>query len=134
VLRTGAKSAPKAPFAAAEIYDTDGFGPSRARAACLRHRPGPPGAVGDSHRGAPPAQGGYSGHFASAGVLRLSDIESGAVSALSPLYDPSQGGASTPHRSWSGEIKRTTAATPASGSRHTLVLRTLRLRRTSRAT
>ncbi|MDF3067230.1 MAG: hypothetical protein K0R38_2831 [Polyangiaceae bacterium] len=79
-------------FAAAELYETDGFGPSRA-----------------ARRGSGVAQGSfaltptlslrvmgsaYASRFDSAGVLRLSDIESGAVDRFA-TYDPRQGGDSS---------------------------------------
>jgi outer membrane cobalamin receptor len=76
-------------FAAAELYETDGFGPSRA-----------------ARRASAVAQGTFAlgadlslrlmgsvnaSRFDSAGVLRLDDIESGAVSRFD-TYDPRQGG------------------------------------------
>jgi iron complex outermembrane recepter protein len=79
-------------FAAAEIYETDGFGPSRA-----------------ARRGSAVAQGlfaltpdlslrvmgsAYASRFDSAGVLRLDDIESGAVDRFA-TYDSRQGGDSS---------------------------------------
>ncbi len=79
-------------FAAAELYQSDGFGPSRA-----------------ARRGSAVAQGlfaltpelslrvlgsVYASRFDSAGVLRLDDIESGAVDRFA-TYDPRQGGDSS---------------------------------------
>src|SRR5690606_4433170 len=85
------EGAAESTFAAAEFYATDGFGPSRAaqRASAIAQ---------GTWRVARATRGrllftGYTGHFDSAGVLRLSDIRAGAVSRFA-TYDPSQGGAS----------------------------------------
>lgn len=83
---------PDSTFAAAETQSTDGFGPARAaqRSALVA-------------QGVYDLGGGISGRllattyaarFGSAGVLRLRDVESGAVDAYD-TYDPSQGGSSS---------------------------------------
>jgi hypothetical protein len=79
-------------FAAVELYETDGFGPSRAaqRASVIGQAVVPVGAETNFRVMA----SSYAGHFASAGVLRLSDIESGAVDRFA-TYDSTQGGASS---------------------------------------
>jgi outer membrane cobalamin receptor len=83
-------SADERTFAAAELYETDGFGPARAatRAAAVGQTVVRLG-DGTSLRVMASA---YTGRFSSAGVLRLSDVESGAVSRFA-TYDASQGGA-----------------------------------------
>ncbi len=83
---------PEGTFAAAEIYRTNGFGPSRAAdrvstVAQVIHRVGPNATL----RVLATA---YAGTFASAGVLRLSDVESGAVDRFAG-YDTTQGGAAS---------------------------------------
>jgi hypothetical protein len=79
-------------FAAVELYETNGFGPSRAaqRASAMGQIVLPLGGGTDVRVLA----SAYAGHFASAGVLRLADIESGAVHRFA-TYDASQGGASS---------------------------------------
>jgi hypothetical protein len=79
-------------FAAVELYETNGFGPSRAaqRASAMGQVVLPLGGGTDVRVLA----SAYAGHFASAGVLRLADIESGAVNRFA-TYDASQGGASS---------------------------------------
>ncbi|MFT3837909.1 MAG: TonB-dependent receptor [Myxococcaceae bacterium] len=76
-------------FAAAELYQTTGFGPSRAaqRASAVGQTSFSLGALGTLRVLA----SGYATHYATAGVLRLADIESGAVGRYD-TYDPSQGG------------------------------------------
>jgi iron complex outermembrane recepter protein len=110
-------------FVAAELYTTDGFGPSRAarRASALaQYVLRLPEDV--SLR---VMLGGYAGHFDSAGVLRLSDLSAGTHSRFS-TYDPTQGGASQRGQlvvELRGQDRRSTlAVTPY------LVLRSLRLR------
>jgi hypothetical protein len=78
-------------FAAAEFYRTDGFGPARSaqRASVVAQSSF---RLGSDLR-ARLLMTGYSGRFDSAGVLRLSDLRSHAVSRLD-TYDPQQGGAS----------------------------------------
>ena len=79
-------------FAAFEHYSTNGFGPSRAAQRAS--------AVAQSVWNLPDdlkcrvLVSSYSGHFSSAGVLPLADLQSGAVSPFA-TYDPFQGGAST---------------------------------------
>jgi iron complex outermembrane receptor protein len=76
-------------FAAAELYQTDGFGPSRAaRRASLVSQAvlGLPGGLAARIQAST-----YAGRFDSAGVLRLRDVESGAVERFA-TYDPRQGG------------------------------------------
>jgi outer membrane cobalamin receptor len=76
-------------FAAVELYETDGFGPSRAaqRASAMGQAVF---SLGDGTTGRLLAST-YAGHFSAAGVLRLSDIESGAVDRFA-TYDAKQGG------------------------------------------
>ncbi|RYZ04291.1 MAG: TonB-dependent receptor [Myxococcales bacterium] len=79
-------------FAAAELYQTDGFGPSRAarRASGVAQ-----GSFALSKQLSLRVLGtAYASRFDSAGVLRLDDIESGAVDRFS-TYDPRQGGDSS---------------------------------------
>jgi len=110
-------------FAAAEFYDTDGFGPSRAaqRASMVAQSTW---RLGDRTTGRL-LLSAYTGHFDSAGVLRLSDIQSGAVSRFA-TYDPHQGGASS-RVQLVAELKRDGARSGFSIAPY-LVLRTLRLR------
>lgn len=79
-------------FAAVELYQTDGFGPSRAaqRASAMGQIVLPLGDGTDVRV----LTSAYAGHFSSAGVLRLSDIESGVVNRFA-TYDATQGGASS---------------------------------------
>lgn len=79
-------------FAAAEVYKTDGFGPSRA----ARHASGIAQTTYDFGGGVVGRvmASAYAGRFDSAGVLRLDDIESGRVDRLA-TYDPKQGGYSS---------------------------------------
>ena len=83
------KSMNEATFAAFELYSTDGFGPARAarRASALAQAEYP---LGDSAI-ARVLVTTYAARFDSAGVLRLSDIQSGAVGRFA-TYDPHQGG------------------------------------------
>jgi iron complex outermembrane recepter protein len=76
-------------FAAAELYQTDGFGPSRAarRASALAQ-----GSFDLTSDLSLRVLGGvYASRFDSAGVLRLDDIERGVVDRFA-TYDPRQGG------------------------------------------
>lgn len=80
-----------ATFAAAEVYATDGFGPSRAAsraslAAQVQYDIGPV-------RARVPATA-TTGRFDSPGVLRLGDVERGRVDRFSTM-DPRQGGQSS---------------------------------------
>lgn len=86
------QSAPESTFAAFELASTDGFGPSRA----ARHGSAMVQATHELGNGvsARLLASSYAGRFDSAGVLRLSDIESGAVDRFA-TYDPKQGGHST---------------------------------------
>jgi TonB family protein len=86
------KDANEQTFAAVEVYGTDGFGPSRAAQRSSAIAQGRFHIA--KHTDARLLLTGYTAHFASAGVLRLADLRSGAVSRLA-TYDPSQGGAST---------------------------------------
>jgi TonB family protein len=85
------KDAPETTFGAFEAYATDGYGPSRAanRASAVGQAVFPLGA-GVAVR---VLATGYAAHFDSAGVLRLSDVESGKVDRFA-TYDPNQGGSS----------------------------------------
>jgi iron complex outermembrane receptor protein len=85
------KDAPESTFAAFEAYATDGFGPSRAanRTSAVAQAVFPLGGGVTARVLAT----GYAAHFDSAGVLRLSDIESGKVDRFA-TYDPKQGGSS----------------------------------------
>jgi iron complex outermembrane receptor protein len=78
-------------FAAAELYRTDGFGPSRAaqRASVVAQISHPL----DADTSLRLMASTYAGRFSSAGVLRLDDIDRGTVDRFA-TYDPSQGGAS----------------------------------------
>ncbi|HEX6245411.1 MAG TPA: TonB-dependent receptor [Polyangiales bacterium] len=116
------KGAPEATFGAAEFTKTDGFGPARAalRASGI--------AQGHWHFGKTSARlllTGYTGQFDSAGVLRVSDIQSGAVSRFA-TYDPSQGGNSM-RSQLVGEIQQL-GTRSSFGFTPYLVLRSLRLR------
>jgi hypothetical protein len=76
-------------FAAAELYQTDGFGPARAaRRASLVSQAvlKLPGGVAARIQAST-----YAGRFDSAGVLRLQDVESGAAPRFA-TYDGRQGG------------------------------------------
>lgn len=86
------EGAHEATFGAVELYHTGGFGPSRAadRAAALGQWVVDLGDQTSLRLFA----SGYTGQFATAGVLRLSDIESGAVDRFA-TYDPTQGGSAT---------------------------------------
>lgn len=77
-----------ATFAAFELYSTDGFGPARAaqRASAIGQVEFAIGAVR-----ARVLASAYATSFDSAGVLRLSDIESGQIDRLGS-YDQNQGG------------------------------------------
>jgi iron complex outermembrane recepter protein len=79
-------------FAAAELYETDGFGPSRsARRASLVAQ----GAFElSSHLSLRVMAATSASRFDSAGVLRLDDIQTGAVARFA-TYDPRQGGDSS---------------------------------------
>jgi hypothetical protein len=79
-------------FAAAELYQTDGFGPSRAarRASLVAQAAlALPGAIAARLQAST-----YAGRFDSAGVLRLADVESESVDRFA-TYDPRQGGDSS---------------------------------------
>ncbi|MFT3926829.1 MAG: TonB-dependent receptor [Myxococcales bacterium] len=110
-------------FAAGEVYTTDGFGPSRAaqRASAIAQ-----GSMRLDHDiEARVLLTTYAGHFDSAGVLRLEDIQSGARSRFA-TYDPNQGGAST-RSQIVAEVKREGHDSEFSVAPY-FVLRTLRLR------
>lgn len=83
------KNAPEGTFAAFETYATDGFGPSRAarRSSAVAQYTFDLG----SGTTARVLATGYASHFDSAGVLRLSDVESGRLDRFA-TYDPKQGG------------------------------------------
>jgi iron complex outermembrane receptor protein len=117
------KGAPEETFGAAEFYDTDGFGPSRKarRASAI--------AQGRWRSGATSVRlllSGYAGHFNSAGVVRLSDLQSGKISRFH-TYDPNQGGASM-RAQLVGEVTHRFGDHGVFGIAPYLVLRTLRLR------
>lgn len=78
-------------FAAAEVYATDGFGPSRAasRASLAAQSTFDIGPVR-----ARALAVAYTGRFDSPGVLRIEDIESGKVDRFA-TYSPGQGGDSS---------------------------------------
>ena len=86
------EGADPATFGAFELYDTDGFGPSRAARRTS--------AIGQATYDFGHGIGGriqastYAARFDSAGVLRLDDIESGNVDRFA-TYDPKQGGNSS---------------------------------------
>jgi iron complex outermembrane receptor protein len=110
-------------FAAVEFSGTRGFGPSRAAQRAS--------AVAQLERA---LDGGatlrvmasaYTGRFASAGVLRLADIESGAVDRYA-TYDPTQGGASA-RTQVVAELRQREDRSDRALSTY-LVLRSLRLR------
>lgn len=84
--------APEETFAAFEAYESDGFGPARAasRASVVAQAVYQPTA-GISARIMGSA---FASRFGSAGVLRLRDVESGAVDRFAS-YDPKQGGHSS---------------------------------------
>ena len=73
-------------FAAAEINETQGFGPSRAaqRASAVAQVE----TALDPETSLRVMASAYTGHFASAGVLRLADVESGAVDRSRPTTRP----------------------------------------------
>ncbi|MGK3986767.1 TonB-dependent receptor [Sorangium sp. So ce136] len=84
--------ADEATFAAFEAYATDGFGPARAASRTSLVAQGVyPLAAGVSARVMASA---FAARFASAGVLRLDDLEAGKVDRLAS-YDPDQGGDSS---------------------------------------
>ncbi len=86
------KDAPPESFGAFELASTNGFGPSRA----ARHASGMGQAVFDlaaGVRGRVMAST-YAGRFDSAGVVRLADVESGAIGRFD-TYDGKQGGQSS---------------------------------------
>ncbi|XYH94348.1 TonB-dependent receptor [Sorangium sp. So ce1128] len=86
------EQADEATFAAFEAYATDGFGPARAASrASLVAQGVYPLAAGVSARVMASA---FASRFASAGVLRLDDLEAGKVDRLGS-YDPDQGGDSS---------------------------------------
>jgi outer membrane cobalamin receptor len=117
------RDAAEGTFAAVELYETDGFGPSRAaqRASAMGQVVLPLGGGTDVRVLA----SAYTGHFASAGVLRLSDIESGAVNRFA-TYDATQGGASS-RTQVVAEVSHREAGSAWQLSTY-LVLRSLRLR------
>jgi hypothetical protein len=86
------KDEPETTFAAVETYATDGFGPSRAarRTSAVAQTIFGLGAGVTARVLAT----GYAARFDSAGVLRLSDVESGAVDRFA-TYDPKQGGSAS---------------------------------------
>jgi outer membrane cobalamin receptor len=79
-------------FGAVELYETNGFGPSRAaqRASVMGQTVL---ALGDGTKLRLLASA-YAGHFASAGVLRLDEVEAGRIDRFA-TYDATQGGASS---------------------------------------
>lgn len=85
-------SAPETTFAAFEAQSTDGFGPARA----ARRTSGIAQVTYDfgSAATARIMASAYAGRFSSAGVLRLRDIDTGAVDRFA-TYDPKQGGDSS---------------------------------------
>ena len=86
------QSQPDETFAAFETYSTDGFGPGRAASHnSLIGQATYEFAAGISAR---LMASTYAGRFGSAGVLRLSDIQSGAVDPFDS-YDTKQGGYSS---------------------------------------
>jgi iron complex outermembrane recepter protein len=80
---------PESDFAAFETYATDGFGPSRA----ARRSSAVAQSVFELGKGVSTRLLGtaYVARYDSAGVLRLADVESGAVDRFA-TYDPKQGG------------------------------------------
>ncbi len=93
-------------FAAVETYETDGFGPARAarRQSAVAQAVVPLGADVQLRAMA----SAYATRFDSAGVVRLRDVESGAIDRYA-TYDPQQGGDSSRaqavlelSRSWEG--------------------------------
>ncbi|HEY6880042.1 MAG TPA: TonB-dependent receptor [Polyangiales bacterium] len=110
-------------FAAAEFYDTDGFGPARAaqRASAVAQWMTRFGGGGSARL----MFSAYTGHFDSAGVLRLRDIQSGVVGRYA-TYDPNQGGASS-RVQLVGELARDGAGSRLQFTPY-VVLRSLRLR------
>lgn len=85
-------SAPETTFAAFEAQSSDGFGPSRAsrRTSAIGQATYALGGLATARIMAST----YAARYDSAGVLRLEDIESGAVDRFS-TYDPRQGGDSS---------------------------------------
>jgi TonB family protein len=83
------ESAGEQTFLAAEFYSTDGFGPARAarRASAVGQTEYPLGETANLRLMAST----YATSYSSAGVLRLSDIETGRVGRYD-TYDPNQGG------------------------------------------
>lgn len=79
-------------FGAVELYHTDGFGPSRSaeRASAVGQWVQALGAEDQLRIFASL----FTGQFASAGVLKLADVEAGRVDRFA-TYDPNQGGASS---------------------------------------
>lgn len=86
------EGAPEQTFAAFEAWSTDGWGVARAasRGSALGQLAHPLG----GELGARALATAYAGRFSSPGVLRLEDLESGAISR-SDGYDTDQGGRST---------------------------------------
>jgi hypothetical protein len=86
------ENAPDTTFAAFEAQSTDGFGPSRAarRTSAIGQATYALGSFATARVMAST----YAARFDSAGVLRLRDIESGAVDRFA-TYDPRQGGDSS---------------------------------------
>lgn len=84
--------APESTFGAMELYHTTGFGPSRAadRASALAQWVHSIGEGSDLRLFA----SAYAGQFASAGVVRLSDVEDRSIDRFA-TYDPTQGGSSS---------------------------------------
>ncbi|WP_437619339.1 TonB-dependent receptor [Sorangium sp. So ce1151] len=120
--------ADEATFAAFEAYATDGFGPARAASRTSLVAQGVyPLAAGVSARVMASA---FAARFASAGVLRLDDLEAGKVDRLAS-YDPDQGGDSS-RAQLVVDLRAARAAGAAPGEGLSLapfvVLRALRLR------
>ncbi|WP_438004304.1 TonB-dependent receptor [Sorangium sp. So ce321] len=119
------EQADEATFAAFEAYATDGFGPARAASRTSLVAQGVyPLAAGVSARVMASA---FAARFASAGVLRLDDLEAGKVDRLAS-YDPDQGGDSS--RAQLVVDLRAAGAAPGEGLSLApfVVLRALRLR------
>ncbi|WP_437827573.1 TonB-dependent receptor [Sorangium sp. So ce1153] len=119
------EQADEATFAAFEAYATDGFGPARAASRTSLVAQGVyPLAAGVSARVMASA---FAARFASAGVLRLDDLEAGRVDRLAS-YDPDQGGDSS--RAQLVVDLRAAGAAPGEGLSLApfVVLRALRLR------
>lgn len=117
------KDADESTFGAAEFYGTDGFGPARSakRASAIAQ---------GSWRLATATRArllltGYTGHFDSAGVLPLADLQAKRIARYA-TYDARQGGASS-RVQLVAELTHNTPSSTLSFAPY-LVLRTLRLR------